>query len=56
MTTVVGEKITAVDLKSVVMLNSMRPQEKKSYFTEEELAWQHARANRKIRKLDFEVR
>ena len=48
MTTVVGEKITAVDLKSVVMLNSMRPQEKKSYFTEEELAWQHARANRKI--------
>jgi len=56
MTTVVGEKITAVNLKNVVMLNSMRPQEKKSYFTEEELAWQHARANRKIRKLDFEIR
>jgi hypothetical protein len=56
MTTVVGEKITAVDLTQVVMLNSIRPQQKSSYFTEEELAWQQARANRKIRKLEFEVR
>jgi hypothetical protein len=38
------------------MLNSTRPQQKTSYFTEEELAWQQARANRKIRKMEFEIR
>lgn len=56
MATIIGEKITAVDLGQVVMLNSIRPQQKSSYFTEEELAWQQARANRKIRKLEFEVK
>jgi hypothetical protein len=38
------------------MINSIRQQQQNSYFTEEELAWQQARANRKIRKLEFEVR
>ena len=56
MTTVVGEKITAVDLGQVVMINSICPKQKSSYFTEEDLAWQQARANRKIRKLEFEVK
>ena len=56
MATVCGDKITALDLKQVVMINSIRQQQQTSYFTEEELAWQQARANRKIRKLEFEVR
>ena len=56
MMTVVGDKITALDLSKVVMINSIRQQPQTSYFTEEELAWQQARANRKIRKLEFEVR
>ena len=56
MATVCGDKITALDLSKVVMINSMRQQQKTSYFTEEELAWQQSRANRKIRKLEFEVR
>lgn len=56
MMTVIGDKVTALDLKQVVMINSIRQQQQTSYFTEEELAWQQARANRKIRKLEFEVR
>ena len=56
MATVCGDKITALDLSKVVMINSIRQQQQNSYFTEEELAWQQARANRKIRKLEFEVR
>lgn len=57
MVTVVGDKITALDLSKVVMLNSMKPyQNSSSYFTKEELAWQYSRANRKIRKLEFEVK
>lgn len=57
MVTVVGDKITALDLSKVVMLNSMEPyKSSSSYFTEEELVWQYSRANRKIRKLEFEVK
>jgi hypothetical protein len=56
MVTVVGDKITALDLSKVVMLNSMKAKQFSSYFTEEELAWQNARANRKVRKMEFEIR
>ena len=56
MATVCGDKITALDLSKVVMINSIRQQQQNSYFTEEELAWQYSRANRKIRKLEFEVK
>jgi len=56
MTTIRGDKISAVDLSQVVMLNSYRSETKKGFLTSEDIAWQEARRQRKVRKLDFEVR
>jgi hypothetical protein len=51
-----GDKISAADLTQIVMLSS--PQEKKNLnnLSMEDMLWQESRRNRKIRKLDFEVR
>ena len=56
MTTIRGDKISAVDLSNVVMLNSINNNSKSSLFSNEELAYQEARRKRKVRKLNFEVR
>jgi hypothetical protein len=48
--------ITALDLSNVVMLNSPKTKKKSGVLTNEDIAWQEARRNRKVRKLDFEVR
>ena len=56
MTTIRGDKISAVDLSNVVMLNSIKNNSKSSLFSNEELAYQEARRKRKVRKLNFEVR
>ena len=56
MTTIRGDKISAVDLSNVVMLNSIKNNSKSSIFSNEELAYQEARRKRKVRKLNFEVR
>ena len=56
MATIRGDKITAVDLSKVVMLNSIQTKEKSNVFTNEDLAYQEARRQRKVRRLDFEVR
>ena len=56
MMTVVGDKITAVDLSRVIMLNSIKEVSKSAVLTREDLQFQEARRNRKIRKLDFEIR
>jgi len=56
MATIRGDKISAVDLSKVVMLNSMHIKEKSSVLTEEDLAYQESRRQRKVRRLDFEVR
>lgn len=56
MTTVRGNQITAIDLSRVVMLNSLREQDKKSVLSESDLAYQEARRRRKVKRLDFEVR
>jgi hypothetical protein len=56
MTTVSGDKISAVNLSDVVMLNSIKEKTKTSMFSPEELAYQEARRQRKVRRLDFEVR
>jgi hypothetical protein len=56
MATICGDKITAVDLSSVVMLNSTRVKIKSNILTNEDLAFQEARRQRKVRRLDFEVR
>ena len=55
MATIRGDKISAVDLSRVVMLNSIQ-KEQKNVLTSQDIAWQEARRQRKVKRLDFEVR
>jgi hypothetical protein len=54
--TVKGNQITATDLSRVVMISSLKETKNKNILSESDLAYQEARRNRKIRKLDFEIR
>jgi hypothetical protein len=56
MATIRGGIISASDLSNVVMVNSIQNKEKNSVLTNEDIAWQEARRQRKVRRLDFEVR
>ena len=56
MATIRGDKISAVDLSNVIMLNSYHTKTKLGVLTNEDLAFQEARKKRKVRRLDFEVR
>lgn len=56
MATIRGDKISAIDLSKVVMLNSLKETQKTNVLTSQDIAWQEARRQRKVRKLDFEVR
>lgn len=55
MMTVKGDSVSAVDLSRVVMVNSMQKKQK-TFLTNQDIAWQEARRQRKVRKLDFEIR
>jgi len=48
--------ISALDLSKVVMLNSYHNKSKTNVLTNEDIAWQEARRQRKVKRLDFEVR
>jgi hypothetical protein len=56
MATIKGDKISALDLSRIVMLNSLKEEKKTSLFSSQDLAFQEARRQRKVRRLDFEVR
>ena len=56
MATIRGDKISAVDLSRVVMLNSLKENQNKSVLSSQDIAWQEARRQRKVKRLDFEVR
>ena len=56
MTTVTGDKITAVDLSKVVLLNSEKNVNSQGILTQQDLEYQENRRKRKVRKLDFEIR
>ena len=56
MATIRGDKISAVDLSQVVMLNSSQPKDKGGVLTQQDIEWQEQRRQRKVRKLNFEVR
>ncbi len=56
MTTIRGDKVSAVDLSQVVMLNSYQPNSKRGVLSQQDIEWQEQRRQRKVRKLDFEVR
>ena len=55
MMTVVGDKVSALDLNKVVMVNSNK-ETKKNVLSNQDLAFQEARRSRKVRKLDFEIK
>ena len=56
MTTIRGDKISAVDFSNIVMLNSYQPKNKKGVLSTEDILWQEQRKQRKVRKMNFEVR
>ena len=56
MATIRGDKVSAVDLSEVVMLNTKETPTKKGILSQEDILWQEERRKRKVRKLDFEVR
>ena len=56
MMTIMGDRVTAVDLSSVVMIQSNQKNEKSNGLTSQDLQWQEERRKRKVRKLDFEIR
>ena len=56
MATIRNGVISAVDLGNIVMLNSMNTKSKSGVLTNEDIAWQEARRQRKVKRLDFEVR
>ena len=56
MTTVKGDTITALDLSKVVMTSSDKQSKTSNLLTKEDLAFQEARRNRTVRKLDSEIR
>ena len=55
MVTISNDVVSAQNLNKVVMLNTSSHKEKTG-LTTEQLAWQESRRNRKVRKLDFEIR
>jgi hypothetical protein len=56
LTSVIGEKVSAVDLSLVEWFNMNNKKDSNSVFSREDLAYQESRRNRKVRKLDFEIR
>ena len=55
MVTVKGDKVSAVDLSKVVMINSDIKKSNK-VLSNQDLAFQEERKKRKVRRLDFEVK
>lgn len=56
MMTVKADKVSAIDLSNVVMVNSTLKEQKTNVLSSQDIAWQEARRQRKVRKLDFEVK
>ena len=56
MTTLVDDVITAKDLGKVIIDRNSSKRKHKDSLTSEDLAWQEARKQRKVRKLDFDIR
>ena len=51
-----NNNISAVNLSDVVMLNNISKKENKTFLTKDDIAWQESRRQRKVKKLDFEIR
>ena len=51
-----SDVITAKDLGKVIIVRNSSKRKYKDSLTSEDLAWQEARKQRKVRKLDFDIR
>jgi hypothetical protein len=56
MATIKGDKISALDLSRIIMLNSLKETQKTNVLSSQDLAYQESRRQRKVRRLDFEIR
>jgi hypothetical protein len=56
MATIRGGIISAVDLSKIIMLNSPTNKPKSNILTNEDIAWQEQRRQRKVKRLDFEIK
>ena len=56
MTTIKGDVISDNDMSKVVVLNMPKKISKNGVLRPEDIEWQERRRQRKVRKLDFEVR
>lgn len=56
MATIRGDRISALDLSQVVMLNSLEKKKNTSVLSNDDIMWQEARRKRKVKRLDFEIR
>ena len=54
--TVKEDKVSAIDLSKVVMINSNKEKKQNNVLSQQDLAYQEARRNRKVRKLDFDIK
>lgn len=56
LTTIKNETITAIDLTKVEIVSNILRKEGKDVLSKEDLAFQESRKNRKVRKLEFEIK
>ena len=56
MTTIKGDVISANDMSNVVVLNMPSKERDSGVLRPEDIEWQERRRQRKVRRLDFEVR
>lgn len=56
MATIRGDRISALDLSRIVMVELNVEAQKSSLFSAQDLAFQEARRQRKVKRLDFETR
>jgi hypothetical protein len=56
LTSITGDKISAVDLSLVELINLNKLDDTKSVLSREDLQYQEARRTRKVKKLNFEIR
>ena len=56
MATIRGDRISALDLSHVVIVESYKEIQKSSLLSSQDLAFQEARRQRKVKRLDFEIR
>ena len=54
--TIYGDKISAVDLSQIVVTEGLTKKKSSGILSQDDLAFQEARRQRKVKKLEFEIR